>query len=134
MKIAVLTHKDVGGYYAAALRERGHEGIIRGGDTMYAQGLKPYLDCDGCLLLEVIQKEHVDFEYLYQPIVTKRHAFSVLKSHPRLFAGFTRGCSGDEANGMGTGAAPGHGTAQAARLGADRRATEAARRPRRRPN
>lgn len=51
MKIAVLTHKDVGGHYAAALMERGHKVIISGGGAIHAPGLKPYLSCDGCLLL-----------------------------------------------------------------------------------
>jgi len=51
MKIVVLTHKDVGAHCAAALMERGHEVTISGGDAMYARGLKPYLECDGCLQL-----------------------------------------------------------------------------------
>ena len=51
MKIAVLTRKDVGGYYAASLMERGHEVMISGGGALHAPGLKPYLECDGCLLL-----------------------------------------------------------------------------------
>lgn len=51
MKIAILTHKDVAGWYAAVLMERGHEVIISGGGAVHAPGLKPYLECDGCLLL-----------------------------------------------------------------------------------
>jgi hypothetical protein len=31
--------------------ERGHEVTISGGGAIHAAGLKPYLDCDGCLLL-----------------------------------------------------------------------------------
>ena len=50
MKIAVLSHKDVSGYYAATLMERGHQIVISGG-AIHAPGLKPYLECDGCLLL-----------------------------------------------------------------------------------
>jgi hypothetical protein len=51
MKIAVLSHKDVSGYYAATLMERGHQIVISGGGAIHAEGLKPYLECDGCLLL-----------------------------------------------------------------------------------
>jgi len=51
MKIVVLTHKDVSGYYAATLMERGHQVIISGGGAIHAPGLKPYVECDGCLLL-----------------------------------------------------------------------------------
>jgi hypothetical protein len=51
MKIAILSHKDVAGYYAANLMQRGHEITISGGGAIHAQGLKPYLECDGCLLL-----------------------------------------------------------------------------------
>jgi hypothetical protein len=51
MKIAVLSHADVAGWYAASLMERGHESIISGGGAIHAPGLKPYLECDGCLLL-----------------------------------------------------------------------------------
>jgi hypothetical protein len=51
MKIAVLCHKDVAGWYAATLMERGHQVTISGGGAIHAPGLKPYLDCDGCLLL-----------------------------------------------------------------------------------
>jgi hypothetical protein len=51
MRIAILCHKDVAGWYAATLMERGHEVTISGGGAIHAAGLKPYLDCDGCLLL-----------------------------------------------------------------------------------
>jgi hypothetical protein len=51
MKIAVLSHKDVAGWYAATLMERGHQVTISGGGAIHAPGLKPYLECDGCLLL-----------------------------------------------------------------------------------
>jgi NADPH-dependent ferric siderophore reductase len=47
MKIAILSHADVAGYYAANLTQRGHQITISG----HAPGLKPYLECDGCLLL-----------------------------------------------------------------------------------
>jgi hypothetical protein len=50
MKIAVLTHGDVGVWYTATLIQRGHK-VISGGGAIYAPGLKPYLECDGCLLL-----------------------------------------------------------------------------------
>jgi hypothetical protein len=53
MKIAVLiiSRADVAGWYAASLMERGHEVTISGGGAIHAPGLKPYLECDGCLLL-----------------------------------------------------------------------------------
>ena len=51
MKIAILSHKDVSGWYAAVLMERGHQIVISGGGAIHAPGLKPYLECDGCLLL-----------------------------------------------------------------------------------
>jgi hypothetical protein len=51
MKIATLSHKDVAGWYAATLMERGYEIIISGGGAIHAPGLKPYLECDSCLLL-----------------------------------------------------------------------------------
>jgi hypothetical protein len=51
MKIVMLCHKDVAGYYAAELMERGHQVTISGGGAIHAPGLKPYLECDGCLLL-----------------------------------------------------------------------------------
>ena len=51
MKIAVLCHKDVGDWYTALLLQRGHEVILCGGGAVHAPGLKPYLECDGCLLL-----------------------------------------------------------------------------------
>ncbi len=51
MKIAVLSHKEVAGYYAATLMERGHQVTISGGGAIHAPGLRPYLECDGCLLL-----------------------------------------------------------------------------------
>lgn len=31
--------------------QRGHEITISGGGAIHAPGLKPYLECDGCLLL-----------------------------------------------------------------------------------
>ena len=51
MKIAILSHADVGGWYAAALMERGHQIVISGGGAVHAPALQPYLECDGCLLL-----------------------------------------------------------------------------------
>ena len=51
MKIAILSHKDVAGWYAATLMERWYEVTISGGGAIHAPGLKPYLECDGCLLL-----------------------------------------------------------------------------------
>jgi hypothetical protein len=51
MKIAVLCYKDVSSWYAATLMERGHEVTMHVGGAIHATGLKPYLDCDGCLLL-----------------------------------------------------------------------------------
>ena len=51
MKIVILSHKDVSGWYAATLMERGHEVTIHGGGAIHAFGLKRYLECDGCLLL-----------------------------------------------------------------------------------
>jgi hypothetical protein len=51
MKIAILSHKKIAGWYAATLMERGHEITISGGGAIHAFGLKPYLECDGCLLL-----------------------------------------------------------------------------------
>jgi hypothetical protein len=51
MKIAVLSHEDVSGWYAATLMERGHQVTISGGGAIHASGLKPYLECDGCSLL-----------------------------------------------------------------------------------
>ena len=51
MKIAVLSFGDVAGWYAATRMERGHEITISGGGAIHAAGLRPYLECDGCLLL-----------------------------------------------------------------------------------
>src|SRR5439155_510667 len=51
MKIAILCHKDVADWYAATLMQRGHKVTISGGGAIHAPGLKPYLECDGCLLL-----------------------------------------------------------------------------------
>ena len=51
MKIAVLCHQDVAGWYAATLMQRGHDVTISGGGAIHPPGLKPYLECDGCLLL-----------------------------------------------------------------------------------
>ena len=42
---------DATGFYAATLMERGHQVTISGGGAIHAHGLKPYLECDGCLLL-----------------------------------------------------------------------------------
>ncbi|HLH51255.1 MAG TPA: hypothetical protein VKV96_18090 [Roseiarcus sp.] len=51
MKIAILSHKDVAGWYAATLMERGYDVTISGGGAIHPLGLKPYLECDSCLLL-----------------------------------------------------------------------------------
>ena len=51
MKIAILSHSEVANYYAANLMQRGHEITISGGGAIHAPGLRPYLECDGCLLL-----------------------------------------------------------------------------------
>ena len=51
MKIAVLCHKDVACWYAVTLMQRGHQVTISGGGAIHAPGLKPRLECDGCLLL-----------------------------------------------------------------------------------
>ena len=51
MRIAILSHKDVSGWYAATLINRGHEVIISGGGAVHLAGMEPYLECDGCLLL-----------------------------------------------------------------------------------
>ena len=51
MKIVVLTHSDVAGYYSATLMKRGHEVTMSGGGAIHAPGLKPFLQCDGGLLL-----------------------------------------------------------------------------------
>ena len=51
MKIAVLSYEDVSSFYTATLVERGHEVTISSGGAIHAAGLKPYLECDGCLLL-----------------------------------------------------------------------------------
>lgn len=63
MKIAILSHKEVANYYAANLIQRGHEITISGGGAIHAPGLKPYLECDGCLLLgdEPDLKEIADY-------------------------------------------------------------------------
>lgn len=50
MKIAVLSHKDVGSWYEAKLLEMGHE-TMSGGGAVHAPMLKGFLECDGCLLL-----------------------------------------------------------------------------------
>jgi hypothetical protein len=42
VKIAVLCHKDIAGYYAALLMQRGHETTISGGGAIHAPGLKSY--------------------------------------------------------------------------------------------
>ena len=60
MKIAVLSHSDVAGYYAATLMERGHKVTISGGGALNDVALKPYLECDGCLLLsEELDLTHI---------------------------------------------------------------------------
>ncbi len=46
-----LSHKDISGWYAATLMNRGHEVIISGGGAVHLAGMLPYLECDGCLLL-----------------------------------------------------------------------------------
>lgn len=51
MKIAILSHADVAGYYAATLMDRGHQITISGGGSIDPHALKPYMDCDACLLL-----------------------------------------------------------------------------------
>ena len=51
MKIAVLSRKDVSGNYAATLMKRGHQIVISGGGAIHAPELKPYMVCDGRLLL-----------------------------------------------------------------------------------
>ena len=58
MKILLLIHGNVSGYYAASLMERGHEVVIQGGGAPlfnrpgdFAPVVKDYLECDGCLLL-----------------------------------------------------------------------------------
>ena len=51
MRIAILSHNDVSGWYAATLINRGHEVIISGGGAVHLAGMLPYLECDGCLLL-----------------------------------------------------------------------------------
>ena len=52
VKIAILSHGDVAGYYAATLMERGHQVTISGAwlpTTGYS--IRPYTDCDGCLII-----------------------------------------------------------------------------------
>jgi hypothetical protein len=51
MKVAILSHGDVAGYYAATLMERGHQIVVSGGGAIHAPGLKPYIECDCALLL-----------------------------------------------------------------------------------
>ena len=51
MRIEILSHNDVSGWYAATLITRGHEVIISGGGAVHLAGMLPYLECDGCLLL-----------------------------------------------------------------------------------
>jgi hypothetical protein len=51
VKILILSYKEVGNWYAANLMLRGHEILVHGGGAIHAPGLKPYLECDGCLLL-----------------------------------------------------------------------------------
>jgi hypothetical protein len=51
VRIVVLSHTDVAEYYAATLMKRGHEVTMSGGGAIHAPGLKPYLECDGGLLL-----------------------------------------------------------------------------------
>ncbi len=48
MKIAVLSHVTLPG---GSGQFDGAEVTISGGGAIHASGLKPYLECDGCLLL-----------------------------------------------------------------------------------
>jgi hypothetical protein len=52
MRIVILSHKDVSGWYAATLMERGHEVTIDGGGAIdVAVKIYSGSDYDGCLLL-----------------------------------------------------------------------------------
>jgi len=58
MKILLLAHGDVSGYYAASLLERGHHPIITygGGAPLFEKpefvnARKTYMGCDACLLI-----------------------------------------------------------------------------------
>jgi len=51
MKIVLLIHGDVGGWYAATLMERGHEVTMHGRCAIHAPLIQRYAKCDGCLLL-----------------------------------------------------------------------------------
>ncbi|MGH7014148.1 MAG: hypothetical protein ACREEL_08360 [Stellaceae bacterium] len=50
-KIAVLSHKEVASYYIVSLMQRGYNVCNSGVGAIHAPGLKPYLECVGCLLL-----------------------------------------------------------------------------------
>jgi len=59
MKILLLAHGDISGYYAASLLERGHHPIItHGGGTPlfekpeeFVNARKTFMGCDACLLI-----------------------------------------------------------------------------------
>jgi hypothetical protein len=51
VKIAILSRGEVAAYYAATLMERGHQVTISGGGEINGNSIKPYTDCDGCLLI-----------------------------------------------------------------------------------
>ena len=51
MKIVVLVHGDVNGWYAATLMERGHEVAMHGGGAVHGPLIKAYSQYDGCLLI-----------------------------------------------------------------------------------
>lgn len=63
MKVAVLCDHNVSSYYAASLMERGHEVVIAGGGAIHAPGVKPFIECDGGLLMsdEPFLREIADF-------------------------------------------------------------------------
>ena len=46
-----LNQKRSSGWYAATLMERGHQVTISGGGAIHAPRLRPYLECDGYMLL-----------------------------------------------------------------------------------
>jgi hypothetical protein len=52
MRIAILSSSQVASKYAATLMMRGHEVIVGDGSVRAKSGLEPFLECDGCLLLE----------------------------------------------------------------------------------
>jgi hypothetical protein len=51
MKVVLLIHGDIGGWYASTLMERGHEVVIHGGGAIHGPLIKDYAEYDGCLLL-----------------------------------------------------------------------------------